>query len=115
VPFLFIAMGIDFSLQSLTLEPLLVLAVVLIAIAGKMLGSMVTKPFLKIRWKQLYLVGWGMNARGAIGLAVAFVAFNIGLVDTGIYSSLVIMALVTTLIFPFFVRRMVNKEPTIME
>lgn len=115
VPFLFIAMGIDFSLQSLTLEPLLVTAVVLIAIAGKMLGSMATKPFLKIRWKQLYLVGWGMNARGAIGLAVAFVAFNVGLVDTGVYSSLVIMALVTTLIFPFFVRRMVNKEPTIME
>jgi Kef-type K+ transport system membrane component KefB len=115
VPFLFIAMGIDFSLQSLTPEPLVVTAVILIAITGKILGSMATKPLLKITWRQLYLVGWGMNARGAIGLAIAFVAFNIGLLDTGIYSSLVIMALVTTLIFPFFVRRMVKKDLTIME
>lgn len=115
IPFFFIAMGIHFSLQSLTLSPLFLILIIIIAVTGKILGTLIAKPFTKLRLKQLYLVGWGMNSRGAIELALALIAFRIGLVNISIYSSLVIMALVTTLIFPFFVKRMVEKEPNIME
>lgn len=115
VPFFFIAMGIHFSLQSISLSPWLLVIVIIVAIVGKMFGSISTKPFTKLKLKQLYLVGWGMNSRGAVELAIAFTAFKVGLLDIHIYSSLVIMALVTTLIFPFFVRRIVRKEPNLME
>lgn len=114
VPFFFIAMGINFSLKSITLNPLLVFIVIIVAITGKISGSLLVRPFTKLRMKQLYIVGWGMNSRGAVELAIAFTAFNIGLLDVGLYSSLVVMALFTTLIFPFFVRRMVIKNPGIM-
>jgi len=114
VPFFFISMGIHFSLQSITLNSWLLVTIIIIAIIGKISGSLFTKPFTKLKLKQLYLVGWGMNSRGAVELAIAFTAFKVGLLDVDVYSSLVVMALVTTLIFPFFVRRMVRKEPRIM-
>jgi len=115
VPFFFIAMGIHFSPQSLILNPLILLIIIFIAIAGKIIGTLLTKPFTRLRLKQLYLVGWGMNSRGAVELVIAFLAFKIDLIPTYIYSSLIIMALITTLIFPFFVTRIVKKEPKIME
>jgi len=55
-----------------------------------------------------------MNSRGAVELALLFIAFNLRILDTDIYSSLVIIALVTTLLFPFVVRSMIRKEPRIM-
>jgi Kef-type K+ transport system membrane component KefB len=115
VPFFFVAMGIHFSLQTLSLNILLLVLVVAIAITGKILGVLVTKPLTDLKLRQLYLVGWGMNSRGAVELAIAFVALKIGLFDTSIYTSLVVMAVVTTVIFPFFIRNIIKKEPGIME
>jgi len=115
VPFFFIATGMYFDLQSLAFNSWLLIIIIITATAGKIFGSILTKPFTKLRTEQLYLVGWGMNSRGAVGLAIAFIAFKSGLLDINIYSSLIVTALVTTLIFPFFVRRMVRKKPDIME
>ena len=114
VPFFFIAMGLYFALQSITLNPWILIIVIIVAISGKILGSLFSKPLTKLKLKQLYLVGWGMNSRGAVELAIAFTAFKVGLLDNNTYSSLIIMALVTTLIFPFFIRRMIQKNPGIM-
>jgi len=114
VPFFFIGMGIHFSFQSLVLSPWLLIVIIITAMAGKIMGSLSAKPFTGLSWKQLYLVGWGMNSRGAVELAVAFLALRAGLVSVNVYSSLIIMALATTIIFPFIFRRMVRKDPQIM-
>ena len=114
VPFFFITMGIHFSLSSLILDPILVVIIISIAISGKMIGTLLTKPFTKLKFKQLYLIGWGMNSRGAIELAIVFVAFKLGLLPITIYSSLVIMALITTLLFAVIFTEIVKKDPKIM-
>ncbi|MGD9347950.1 MAG: cation:proton antiporter, partial [Candidatus Aminicenantes bacterium] len=69
IPFFFISMGIHFSFQSLFLNPWLLLLVICLAISGKIAGSLIAKPLTQLSWKQLYLVGWGMNSRGAVELA----------------------------------------------
>jgi Kef-type K+ transport system membrane component KefB len=116
IPFFFIAMGIHFSLESLNLNLLLLFVIIVIAIVGKIFGVLLAKPFTGLSLKQVYLVGWGMNSRGAVELAIAFVAFKVGLLDDiKIYSALIVMALFTTIVFPFFVRRITRKEPGIME
>ena len=114
IPFFFISMGIHFSFQSLFLKPWLLIAVISLAIIGKIAGSMIAKPFTQLNWKQLYLVGWGMNSRGAVELALALLALQTGLIEKDVYSSLVLMALVTTLIFPVFLRKTLAKNPDIM-
>jgi Kef-type K+ transport system membrane component KefB len=90
------------------------LIIIGIAMAGKLAGTFLTKPFTKLNWKQLHLIGWGMNSRGAIELALALIAFRSALIPVELYSSLVIMALTTTLIFPFVITRMIKKEPGLM-
>ncbi|SRR6056297_3175625 len=114
VPFFFIAMGLKFSLQSLTFNPWLLFIILITAIAGKMLGSLSLKFFSKFKLKQLYLVGWGMNSRGAVEIAIAFTAFKFGLLNTPVYSSLIITALISTLIFPIFITRALKKNKHIM-
>jgi len=114
VPFFFIGMGIHFSFQSLILDPWLLIIIIGIATTGKLAGSLLAKPFTNLSLKQLYLVGWGMNSRGAVELAIAFLALRSGLISVNVYSSLIIMALTTTFIFIFIFRRMVKKDPEIM-
>ncbi len=114
VPFFFISMGLYFNLIVLTLNPFLLAIIIITAISGKILGVMLARPFIKLHIKQLYLVGWGMNSRGAIELVIVFTAFKVGLLDPILYSGLVVMALTTTFIFPFFIRRMIKKNPKIM-
>jgi Kef-type K+ transport system membrane component KefB len=114
IPFFFIGMGINFSFSSLILDPWLFLLIISIALIGKIAGTLLAKPFLRLTWKQLYLVGWGMNSRGAVELAIAFLALRMNLIPIQIYSGLVIMALTTTLIFPFVLRGMIKKDPQIM-
>ena len=114
IPFFFITIGIHFNLTLLTLSPILLVLIIGIALLGKIAGVLLTKPFTKLRLKQLYLIGWGMNSRGAVELAIVFVAFDLGILNTEIFSALVFMALVTTLVFPFIIRNMIKRNPRIM-
>jgi Kef-type K+ transport system membrane component KefB len=115
IPFFFVSMGIHFSIETLSINTWLLPLIVTIAITGKIFGSMIVKPLTRLGIKQLYLIGWGMNSRGAVELAIAFVALRIGLLDTSLYTSLIIMALITTISFPFFIRRTIRKNPGIMD
>ena len=113
-PFFFVSMGMNFSTRSIIIEPFLLLIILALAFGGKILGTILTKPFTKLKLMQLFLVGLGMNSRGAVELALLFVAFKTGLLPVYVYSGLVAMALITTLIFPILFTRFVRKNPKIM-
>lgn len=114
IPFFFISLGIMYQSHYIFIHPLFFLIVISIAIIGKVYGTLLAKPFLKFSSKQLHLIGWAMNSRGAVELALAVTALKIGLINDEIYSSLVIMALVTSMLFPFIVTRIIKKNPRIM-
>lgn len=114
IPFFFISMGLLFDLQQLAVNVLLFVAILLIATVGKIMGAMLAKPFTSFKWRQAYLIGWGMNSRGAIEIALVVVALRNGLIPVALYSSLIMMALTTTLIFPFVINYMIKKHPRIM-
>ncbi|MCF7866362.1 cation:proton antiporter [Candidatus Woesearchaeota archaeon] len=114
VPFFFVNVGFMLNPEMLQINYLIILAVLIAGIGGKFIGVFMTKKFTKFSFKQLYLIGWSMNSRGGIGLALALLAFNMKLINLEIYSSLIILAIVTTLIFPIVVTRIVKKNPKIM-
>lgn len=115
IPFFFISIGIHFDFNSLLINPYLVMIVIAIAVTGKIVGTFLVKPFTSLSWKQLHLIGWGMNSRGAVELALVLIAFRSGLIPSELYSSLIIMALFTTMIFPFIIGRMIKKDPKLMD
>lgn len=115
IPFFFVSVGIHFQFSTLIFNPLFVLIVIIIAIIGKLLGSLMAKPFTSFSYKQIHLIGWAMNSRGAVEIALALIAFKNNLIPAEVYSTLVIMALVTTMIFPFVLIRDIKKYADIMD
>lgn len=115
VPFFFVSMGIRFEFNSLFINPWLLLVIMAVAFLGKMGGTFIIAPFTDFKWDQLHLIGWAMNSRGAVELALALIALRSGILPENLYSSLIIMVLFTTLAFPFVVKYMVRKDKRIME
>ncbi|MBU1090177.1 cation:proton antiporter [Patescibacteria group bacterium] len=114
IPFFFVAIGLHFDFGAILLNPLILIAVIGTALIGKLAGTLLAKPFASFDWKQLYLIGWAMNSRGAIEMAFALIALNTKLVSAELYSALIVMALFTTLLFPVMFVRILEKNPKIM-
>jgi Kef-type K+ transport system membrane component KefB len=110
VPFFFVNIGLNFNYDYLAGNMLLLLVTIAIAFLGKIIGTVIVKPFSKMNLKQLYLVGWGMNSRGAVELVIALLALNHGLITQEVFSALVAMAIVTTLVFPFVLQHEIKKD-----
>jgi Kef-type K+ transport system membrane component KefB len=115
VPFFFVNIGLNFDYDYLAGNLLLLLVTIIIAFLGKIIGTMIVKPFSTLSFRQLYLIGWGMNSRGAVELVIALLAMNHGLITQEVFSALVAMAIVTTLVFPFVLQREIKNNPSVLE
>jgi Kef-type K+ transport system membrane component KefB len=115
VPFFFANVGINFDSSTLFSSIGLLAVTLLIAFAGKILGCMLVKPASRLSWKQLYYVGWAMNSRGAAELVIALAAKQLGLIPLEVFSALVAMSIITTLVFPPILARGIKKNPGLMD
>ncbi|MGD8783217.1 MAG: cation:proton antiporter [Thioalkalispiraceae bacterium] len=97
VPIFFVLMGIQVKLETL-LEPNVILIAVLltvIAIVGKLVSGLGAR-----RASNRLAIGIGMMPRGEVGLIFASLGKSLGVISDSLFSSIVIMVLVTTLITP---------------
>ncbi len=115
VPFFFVNVGLTFDLGALSSNMPIILATILIAFFGKMIGTLIIKPVSTLNWKQLYYIGWAMNSRGAAELVIALIAMQYGLITLEIFSALVAMSITTTLIFPPVLARGIKRNPGLMD
>jgi Kef-type K+ transport system membrane component KefB len=56
-------------------------------------------------------VGIGMISRGEVGLIVAGIGVSSGVLSANIYTTIIIMVAVTTLITPIWLKKVYSKEP----
>jgi Kef-type K+ transport system membrane component KefB len=99
-PFFFGAIGAQVDLAGL-FEPsalLLLASVTAVAIATKFIGSFVGAIAIGIR--RAALIGWGMVPRGEVGIVVAGLGLQLGVIEGSIYTVVVGMAVITTLLVP---------------
>jgi Kef-type K+ transport system membrane component KefB len=115
VPFFFVNIGLNFNYDYLAGNLPLLLVAIVIAFLGKIIGTLIVKPFSRLSLKQLYLIGWGMNSRGAVELVIALLALNHGLITQEVFSALVAMAIITTLVFPFVLQHEIKNNPAALE
>lgn len=97
VPIFFVLMGIQVKLDSIANIDALFIAVVLLiaAIIGKLLSGLgARKPANRS------LVGIGMMPRGEVGLIFVSIGKTLNVIDDLLFSAIVIMIIVTTLITP---------------
>jgi Kef-type K+ transport system membrane component KefB len=79
-------------------DPILVLVVLLVACIGKVLGVMLGLRVSKMPWRKSTVIGFVLNARGAMEMILATVAREVGLINDRLFVALVIMALVTSIL-----------------
>jgi len=101
VPIFFVLMGMRADLSALTSGPrlLLVAALTVAAIAGKM-ACAAGAP----RGSDRLTVALGMLPRGEVSLVFASLGLSLGLLDGGLYSVLVTVVVLTTLVTPAALR-----------
>ena len=114
VPFFFANVGINLDLASFSFNVPLIVATVIMASAGKILGTILVKPVSGLSLKQLYYTGWAMNSRGAAELVIALIAKQYGLIPLEMFSALVAMSLITTFTFPSVLARGIRRNPGLM-
>ncbi len=70
--------------------------IILIAVAGKFIGSALAAKFVGQNWKDSLSIGALMNTRGLMELVVLNIGYDLGVLTPEVFSMMVIMALVTT-------------------
>lgn len=102
VPLFFVWIGIQVKLETLLDRKVLIVGLVLtvVAIVGKVVSGFVCPR----RMKRL-AVGFGMMPRGEVGLVFAGIGKSLGVVDDQLFSAIVLLVMVTTLLAPPALRR----------
>ncbi len=96
VPVFFVLTGMQVDLQTMA-DPVIV-AVALGVSAAAIAGKLVAGVFAGQAGK--WIVGWGMVPRGEVGLIFAMVGKQLGVMDEAMFSVIVIMVILTTLVTP---------------
>lgn len=71
--------------------------IILVAVTGKFLGSALAARFVDQSWKDSLSIGALMNTRGLMELVVLNIGYDLGVLSPEIFTMMVIMALVTTM------------------
>lgn len=112
-PIFFVSIGLHLDFSAIGQVPGFVATLILIAFASKLVGSGFPAYWVGLSKREAVMVGIGMSGRGAVELIVAGVALQAGLfsqpiptpvIVDSLFSSIVIMALVTTVLTPIFLR-----------
>jgi len=71
--------------------------IISLAVVGKLAGATIASRFLGQSWKNSLSLGALMNTRGLMELVVLNIGYDLGILSPEIFSMMVVMALVTTL------------------
>jgi Kef-type K+ transport system membrane component KefB len=105
VPIFFISIGLKVNLREMQLDSLLpFLLISIIAIIGKITGAGAGARLSNYSWKESLQLGIGMISRGEVGLIIASVGLSQAWINNSIFSILIGVVILTTLVTPPLLR-----------
>lgn len=119
-PIFFVSIGLHLEFGAIGQAPGFVVMLITIALLSKLIGCGLPAYWVGLSRHESMMVGVGMSGRGAVELIVAGVALQAGLfahptpvpsIVASLFSSVVIMALVTTLLTPVILRWLAKSSP----
>ena len=96
--------GIQFKLSTLN-NYLLVVGLILVAVVSKWIGGYAAARMKHLPTNEAFGVAIIMNARGVMEMVVVSIAYREGLVDQELFSALLVVGIVTTVVTPSMLRR----------
>ena len=118
-PVFFVSIGLQINARDLGGHFALFVALLLVAIAGKIAGCATGALAGGFSPRNSLIVGLGMIPRGEVGLITASIGFAAGLISRAIYVQVIVLVLATTLVTPgllrlAFARRDSAAEPALV-
>src|SRR4029077_8539650 len=112
-PVFFGLAGLTTNLAVLANPDLLLLTIGLIVIAslGKFSGAFLGGRLGGMSWAQSLALGCGMNARGSAGVIIATIGLTMGVLNEDLFTTIVAMAVVTTMSMPPMLRWALARLP----
>lgn len=112
VPIFFVDIGLRANLREALTGNLIwiALAIILVAVLGKIIGSGIGALLSGFNFKESLRVGSGMVSRGEVGLIVAGIGLEQAVITEDVFSLMVLMVVVTTLVTPIFLRLSFNND-----
>ena len=103
-PIFFAAIGLEFNIYAIQHYTLLI-AILVVSFFSKIAGGYFGGRFAGLGSRESCIMGIGLNARGIMELVIANIAYKAKLIDSEIFSILVLMGVLTTLVTPFLLKQ----------
>lgn len=110
VPIFFVVTGMSVKLETLFNPKILIvaLAITFVAILGKYVSGFFAGKVNK------NIVGFGMVPRGEVGLIFASIGMGLGVISDEVFSVIVIMVILTTLLTPLILTYLIKKQDKVL-
>ncbi len=102
----FVSLGVLVNANAALEAWLFVIVLTLTAILTKLVGCWLPARALGFSSKDALVVGVGMVPRGEVAMIVALIGLNAGFVKQDVYSSVLLMALLTTIATPYWLKKL---------
>jgi Kef-type K+ transport system membrane component KefB len=118
-PVFFASIGLHLDVAAFINIPIFLLVLIAAAFACKMIGAGLIAYGVGLSGKESLMIGVGMSGRGAVELIIADIALRAGLfslpdppptIVANLFSAIVIMAVLTTLITPIALRYIISQK-----
>ncbi|WP_251713366.1 cation:proton antiporter [Lactococcus ileimucosae] len=109
IPVFFVSIAISVTFESIFEQPLLILFFTLLAVLTKFIPAYFIGKSTGLSTSESALVGTGMVSRGEMALIIAQIGLASQVINSDIYSELVIVIILSTLIAPFLIKHSLKK------
>ncbi|BAA30030.1 cation:proton antiporter [Pyrococcus horikoshii] len=109
IPLFFVYVGLMFNPNVRDISILLILLLYASAVLGKLIGCGLGMKIFGSSIRDAIIVGIGMGGRGSLELAILKLGLEKGLIDEGIFATVVIVSMLTALSTPVLFRYTVRK------
>lgn len=109
IPVFFVSVGLEVDFSLLNEQLLFILAFTVVAILTKLVGGFAGGKIAQFSNNRAWMVGAGMISRGEMALIILQIGQQNNLITPALYSSLVIVVLLSTLISPLILKYFTKK------
>lgn len=108
-PIFFVTLSFHVTFGIFKTHLLLITILLLGAVAGKVFGSGLGALLGRMTFRESVVIGLAMNGRGAVELVIASIGLKMGFLDDSLFSILVLIAFVTTMLPPLTIKIFLSK------
>lgn len=99
-PIFFVSLSFHVTFDIFRTDFLLVTVLLAVAVAGKFIGGGAGALLSRMNRNEAVIVGFALNGRGAVELVIASIGLKLGIISDSVFSILVLIAFVTTMLPP---------------